>query len=334
LGVASVDVIIPCYNHGQFLPQSVASALSQELEDIRITIIDNASTDNSAEVAKMLAVNDRRIEVVVHKANAGPHASFNEGIDRATADYFMILCADDLLADGALRRGIDILERSPDAAFLLGTETEPLIGNAVPAPSEQPSGWKLSSGNRFIEKCCWTYVQDLPAYAILSRTGVQQQVGHYRDTLTHLDDVEMVLRLACMGSVIETDAPLIIKRLHGTNLSERMWQDKKFDLEEREAAFNSFFAREGAEIPDAARLRRLSIRRIGEAAYWSAISHFARGRNADGTELLKYAFSLNPVSRLLPPLGHIYRTKGMFGRIAAVLSEMMPSFTRRLEDRP
>lgn len=332
--MASVDVVIPCYNYGRFLPQCVESVLSQGLQDLRIIIIDNASTDGSDEVARLLAAKDKRIEVVSHEKNLGPHASFNEGIDRATSDYFMILCADDLLAEGALRHGIDMLERSPEAVFLLGTEKEPLIGDASPVPSEQPSGWKLSSGNDFIERCCWTYSQDLPAYAILSRTSVQQKVGHYRDSLAHLDDMEMVLRLACLGGVVQTQAALITKRLHAANLSEGMWQDRKFDLQEREAAFNSFFAQEGAAVQGAARLQRMAMRRIGEAAYWSAVSHFFRGRTVDGAALLKYAFLLNPVSRLLPPLGHLYRTKGTFKRAVAVVSGRMFSFARHVEERP
>jgi glycosyltransferase involved in cell wall biosynthesis len=96
----SVDIVIPCYNHGSFLPDSVASVLSQKIDDLRILIVDNASTDGSADVAQQLASGDARIELLSRNTNQGPHASFNAGIDWARGDYFLILCADDLLSPG------------------------------------------------------------------------------------------------------------------------------------------------------------------------------------------------------------------------------------------
>lgn len=321
--MASVDIVIPCYNYGRFLPRSVESVLSQNVRDLRIIIIDNASTDDSVDVAQRLMRMDSRIALVRHAVNLGPHASFNEGIDLAGADYFMILCADDLLADGVLSRAIDILEVCPQAAFLLGAEGRPIIGDQEPGKQRHPSGWRLTSGHRFIERCCRTYAQDLAAYAILARTRVQKEVGHYRASLTHLDDVELALRLACEGAVVEIESPLVIKRLHADNLSEGMWQDRKFDLQERERAFESFFAREGASLPGSARLHALSKRRIGEAAYWSAASHFVRGHAGQGRALLHYAFALNPLSMLIPPIGHLYRTKGAFRRVSSVVASRL-----------
>ena len=69
--MASVDVAIPCFNYGRFLPDCVGSVLSQGIDDLRILIIDNASTDDSVEVARRLAADDPRIEVVVHTAQPG-----------------------------------------------------------------------------------------------------------------------------------------------------------------------------------------------------------------------------------------------------------------------
>ena len=109
--MASVDVIVPCYQYGHFLRDCAASVLTQDVSDLRLVIIDNASTDNTLEVAREIAAADRRVEVIAHGSNLGHLASFNEGIDRASANYFLILCADDLLAPGALVRAVSIMER-------------------------------------------------------------------------------------------------------------------------------------------------------------------------------------------------------------------------------
>jgi len=97
--MATVDVAVPCYQYGDYLRGCVASVLSQDVSDLRIAIIDNASTDDSLRVARQLAAEDRRVEVIAHSTNLGQHASFNEAVDWAKSKYFMLLCADDLLVD-------------------------------------------------------------------------------------------------------------------------------------------------------------------------------------------------------------------------------------------
>src|SRR6266404_5936013 len=118
--MASVDVAVPCYQFGRFLRDCVTSALRQDIEDLRVLIIDNASTDNTLDVARKLAAEDRRVEVVAHQTNLGPFASFNEGIDWASADYFMLLCADDLLAPGSLARAVSVMAQHPEVNLTYG----------------------------------------------------------------------------------------------------------------------------------------------------------------------------------------------------------------------
>lgn len=98
--MASVDIVI-CHQHGHFLSDCVDSVLGQQVNDLRMLIIGNASTDSSPPAARGLAARDNRIEIVLRARNLGPYASFNGGVDWAKADYFMALCSDDLLAPGS-----------------------------------------------------------------------------------------------------------------------------------------------------------------------------------------------------------------------------------------
>ena len=69
--------------------------------DVRVLIIDDASQDDSAEIARKLAAADDRIEVRVHSVNRGHIATFNEGLlDWADGDYCVLISADDRLAPG------------------------------------------------------------------------------------------------------------------------------------------------------------------------------------------------------------------------------------------
>jgi glycosyltransferase involved in cell wall biosynthesis len=66
--MTSIDVAIPNYQYGRYLRECVESVLSQGVPELRVLIIDNASTDNSAEVAQQLAVDHARVHFVRHGA--------------------------------------------------------------------------------------------------------------------------------------------------------------------------------------------------------------------------------------------------------------------------
>ena len=102
--LARIDVVIPCYNYGRFLYQCVNSVLGQAGVDVRVLVIDDASPDNTAEVAAALARADSRVTVIRHSTNKGHINTYNEGIEWASADYMLLLSADDYLLPGALCR--------------------------------------------------------------------------------------------------------------------------------------------------------------------------------------------------------------------------------------
>src|SRR5437763_7992755 len=109
-----IDVFIPCYNYGRFLPQCVNSVLSQVGVEVRVLVIDDASPDNTAEVAAALASEDPRVTVIRHTTNKGHINTYNEGIDWASADYMLLLSADDYLLPGALARATNLMDAHPE----------------------------------------------------------------------------------------------------------------------------------------------------------------------------------------------------------------------------
>lgn len=317
--MASVDVAIPCYNYAHFLPECVRSVLSQNVDGLRVIVIDNASTDDSVGVARELAARDPRVEVVCHEKNLGPHASFNEAIDKAKADYFMILCADDILTADTLFHGIAMLDQFPRVSCVLGTYMEPWVGAVLPDLMRQPGGGEIMEGTAFIERCCSVAGLDVPAHAMLVRTSVQKRVGYYRSALPLMDDLEIAMRLAAKGLVARLRGPLVVQRMHTSNLSQSFWDDRLNDLSEREAVFNSFFSHEGRDIPGAEKMHRAAKRRLAETAFWSAVSHVVRGRAREGIDIFKFGLNLSPASMLMP-FGHLYRSEGALKRATAVIS--------------
>src|SRR5215475_2150920 len=120
----SVDVIVPCYGYGHFLRQCVASVLTDSARNVRVLIIDDASPDNTAEIANDLVRQDHRITFARHKFNKGHIDTYNEGIDWASAHYMLILSADDYLLPGALDRAVRLMDAHPEVGFTFGNVIE------------------------------------------------------------------------------------------------------------------------------------------------------------------------------------------------------------------
>lgn len=304
--MASIDVAIPCYQYGRFLRECVTSVLTQDVDELRVHIIDNASTDDSLDVARQLASEDGRVTVAAHKENIGPNGSYNEAVDWAASDYFLLLDADDLLARGSLRRAIDILETCPDVAFTCGVEAMLSATGEVTVPKWQrfnlEPGWHVMDGAAFITEFCRHPVNWVGAPTVVRRTSVQKKAGHYRASLPYTDDLELWLRMALHGRVAITPDVQAIRRQHEARHGAAFESSFVRDFTEREAAFESFFANEGKGFPEMQTLLALARKRLGEHAYWVALSELAHARLGKAREIAAYSFKCRAMGVLLPPV--------------------------------
>ncbi len=305
----SVDVVIPNYQYGRYLRECVDSILSQGVSDLRVLIIDNASTDNSLEVARELAAEDKRVEVVAHTRNVGATASFNEGIDWASAEYFVQLDADDLLAPGCLSRALACLEANPNLAFTYGLEAFRLPDGTMQLHSKHSddASWQVASGGDFIARTCSLACNHVDGSTVVRRTAVQKRVGYYRTSMTYADDLEMWLRLAAAGDVASIAATQGIRRIHGAQISQAYRSNIVLTYVEYEKAFDSFFMHDGYSLSNARRLHAIARHRIAERAYWSAMYRFICGDRRDACNLFKFAIRRFPSMALIPPLGLMWR---------------------------
>ena len=309
--MAKVDVVVPCYNYARFLRDCVTSIFAQGISDVRVLIIDNASTDNSVDIARELAAEDSRITVSAHPKNVGPHASFNEGIDWASSEYFMLLCSDDVLPPGALASMVSILDQNPNAGFACGQDIEWHTNTPMPSEVSTPraTDWSVCEGRAFIYERC-KYPERPVAYSfVLCRTSVQKAAGHYKTELPYSTDFEMLLRLACFGSVASTQSVIGIRRLHDNNRSQDFAGERTGYLVGRLKAFESFFRQEGRTMPDADRLFSIAKSSLSGQAYWRGLKDVLRGRQS-GFDLLRLSVGLDPLTAVVPPVGYLTRIEG------------------------
>jgi glycosyltransferase involved in cell wall biosynthesis len=322
--MARVDIVVPCYRYGCFLPQCIGSILGQSMPDFRVLIIDDASPDDSAAVAQHLARSDPRVQVRVHANNRGHIATYNEGIDWATAPYFLSLSADDFLAPGALRRAAALMDARPDVVLTYGAAIDFLNGDPVPPLDESyDPPWSVRPGRDFVRETCDTIRNNVPTPTAIVRTDVQKRIGGYLPELYHSGDMEMWLRFAAHGAVACTPAVQAFYRLHGNNMSTGIYRRVTEDYIQRKGAFDAFFDGAGAGVENAATLRRLAERRLGDAAFWTGVAQALRGNRAVGRELRAFAAVLNPDTRYWPPFGHLKHLARPDRKAVAALSDFM-----------
>jgi glycosyltransferase involved in cell wall biosynthesis len=113
-------VAIPVFNGGELLREAIESALAQTLDPTEVLVFDNASTDGSADLARILLGSD-----AVHgsEVNRGASWNFNRAASEATGEYFAWLAADDRLHPRFLEVTVPALTASPDAAACLTSIT-------------------------------------------------------------------------------------------------------------------------------------------------------------------------------------------------------------------
>lgn len=116
---AKVDVLIPAYNAERTLVSAIRSIQDQTVQDIRLIVVDDGSTDRTGDLLREVAAADPRI-VVIDTPNGGIVAALNLALDQATAPFIARHDADDLAFTDRFARQLDYLERHPDCIAVGG----------------------------------------------------------------------------------------------------------------------------------------------------------------------------------------------------------------------
>ena len=92
----TLSVIVPCFNARQTIAAAVQSVLNQTYGGFEVILVDDGSTDNTADLIRTLCSTDARIRAIYHGANRGPSAARNAAISEAKGEWILLLDADDL----------------------------------------------------------------------------------------------------------------------------------------------------------------------------------------------------------------------------------------------
>jgi len=105
-----LSIIIPCYNCASTLEEAVESCFRQNLTDFEIVMVDDGSTDGTRDIMESLARRHPEAHALFHDKNKGGGAARNTAVENSLSENIFCLDSDDILADGMLRKMVDMRE--------------------------------------------------------------------------------------------------------------------------------------------------------------------------------------------------------------------------------
>jgi glycosyltransferase involved in cell wall biosynthesis len=214
-----VSVIIPAYQHGQCIVESVESVMAQTFRDFEVIVINDGSTDGTEEVLRPY-VEKNRIRYF-HQENQGISATRNRGLSLATGEFVAFLDDDDVWPPDKLEWQVDALRNS--TALVVGGLTS-VFGTrgdrkAIVETSEYSTidTAKLFGGNPF----------GSPGQTLIRKSALLE-IGGFDPTIWGADDHDVWIRLSRMGEIRRYERISLFYRVHESNTSrdsERMFEN-------------------------------------------------------------------------------------------------------------
>jgi len=208
-----VSVVIPAYNSSRTIAQTLESALTQGIAEIEVIVVDDGSSDDTAEIVRRSE--DHRLRLV-QRPNGGVASARNAGIELARGEWVAFLDSDDIWLPHKLERQLELMSAQPGcqasqgSAYFVDDQLRPLkLRRCIPV--DDP----LLTFLRF---------QNLPnaASSWVVRRSLIEQIGPFNADLVILEDWEFSLRLARYASPLCIDEPLTLYRVHPGNTSRNI----------------------------------------------------------------------------------------------------------------
>lgn len=186
-----ISVVIPLYNKEKSIAKTLESVLAQSYTDYEVIVVDDGSTDNSANVVKdfIAHIDCRCIDdrwTLLTQANAGVSAARNAGILAANGEYVAFLDGDDLWDKDFLKEMVQLILDYPGKS-IYGLGCAQIIGDKIPTE-------KGSSYYRGITEWNWKTMAYTGSSACVSKKDAIE-VGLFDTRMTHGEDVDMWWRL-------------------------------------------------------------------------------------------------------------------------------------------
>jgi len=213
-----VSIVLPTYNRAVFIREAIDSVLKQTYTNWELLVVDDGSTDNTAEL--LAQIKDERVQILHTPTRLWATGTRNFGLKNATGELVAFIDSDDLWAASKLQKQVDALRQYPDAGFCL---TGGYNFRNVDEPTEY--FYKQTEGARYDDLFLAFFKSEVSATtpSFMFRKQWLDTVGFFNEAKSFAD-ADFFLRIAKASKGIILYEPLFYRRLHDSNISSRDWE--------------------------------------------------------------------------------------------------------------
>ena len=274
----TVSVVIPTYNRAHLVTEAVDSVLDQSYTDYELLVIDDGSTDDTAD--RLTSYGEC---IRLHRQdNRGASAARNAGIRHARGQYIAFLDSDDLWLKDKLQAQMDLVVRDPQVRVCYTEEIWIRRGVRVNPKRKHRkySGWILE---KMLPLCI------VSLSSVLIAGEVFHRVGLFDESLPACEDYDLWLRIGLRYPIVLIDQPLIVKRGgHADQLSRRIWGLDRYRVQ----ALQKLLAHD--DLDD--QIRAVAVDCLREKCRILANGCRKRGKGRQAREFLEIASGYQPWS--------------------------------------
>lgn len=269
-----VSVIVPVYNSKEYIKNTVLSILEQSFQDFEIVVVDDASTDDTAEVVNSIG-SQKIIYIRLTQNHGGPSKPRNIGLNNAHGEYIAFCDSDDLMLPGRLESAAAMLDAFPTVGMVF-TDAQRCDDKTGVYEESFLNGYdrftalkRRTVDSKFFiidkEKAfnCLFFENFILPSGVTIRRKVFEKVGIFDESLTNADDWDMWFRVCQYFSLGYLEVPSFKYTVRGGSISNRGGENGKNRIKvlKKRLAF-------GLESDVAKQARKLVARNYADMGYW------------------------------------------------------------------
>jgi glycosyltransferase involved in cell wall biosynthesis len=202
---STVSVIIPSFNQGRFIKETIDSILVQNYRPIEIIIVDGTSTDETIEILhKYDTVSEVKWK---SEPDRGVVEAVNKGFALAKGEIGAIQSSDDYYLPNAIRTAVEALQRDPNLGFVFGDVIK------IDAQGQELSRTSLRP---FSLEGLFSLETWIPQPSTFFRLPLAKKLGGWRETVPYAADTDLWYRMALQTKARKIDALFAARRIHET----------------------------------------------------------------------------------------------------------------------
>jgi len=213
-GAPKVSVLMPTFNYGRFISEAIESVTSQTFRDLELLVVDNCSTDDTAEQVERHALKDPRIRFIRNESNLGMVGNWNRCLTHASGEYIKFMFSDDsFLMHDAIEKMVQLMDSDSGLSLVASSRELIDVSSKRLGVLSDHRGALVQEGMKVLADCLIDQKNRIgEPSAVLFRKD--QAKRGFDERYKQIVDLEMWFHLLEQGKFGYIASPLVSFRVH------------------------------------------------------------------------------------------------------------------------